>query len=584
MPRGEAQCAVRPSRSPWRPRPSSPPPSPPAAGLGDQRAGHDARPVELAADHHQRHHTSWSTARRASTRAASARRRGRRTAAGSPTSTTRATSSPSARAARTPTVVAPAKAGATRSHPDLGRRRPGDRLLRDRQRRLEAAGGPGLHRAGQPGRRRRPAERRWPRSSPRAPTPRRTPTAGRWPSSTTTRRASKDEIWVQDGFGRGSAGPILADRRRRLADRLARRQDHRLPAHGRSGHEQIWTVALERPGRADPGRPGRSSSPPTPTTTLPDLLARTAPGSPTRAARPRSGAADSVNSIAADGSGAASGVGPLRAPRPTSRSTPTPWPGCPAPTGSARRSPPPRPSGRTARPTRWCSAAPTSSPTRSAAARWPSRKGGPLLLTPIDHLDAAVKAEITRVLGKAVPSKTVYVLGGEQALSPAVYNRCKALGYTVKRISGADRYATSIAIAQEVQGNDAPSGWSQPERVLVATGNLAPDALSAGAAAEASGGNGPSIGIVLLTNDKVMPPAVEGLPGPGQGAQHRAVPDPGLRHRRPGGHRADQHRLPAHPRGRLRPVRDLVPGGEDLLRRLGPGPAPRPPASASPPA
>src|SRR5437764_12436270 len=49
-------------------------------------------------------------------------------------------------------------------------------------------------------------------------------------------------------------------------------------------------------------------------------------------------------------------------------------------------------------------------------------KGGPLLLTPSSHLDAAVKAEITRALGTATTVKTVDVLGCEQALSPTVYN------------------------------------------------------------------------------------------------------------------------------------------------------------------
>ncbi|GAA1957999.1 cell wall-binding repeat-containing protein [Catenulispora subtropica] len=135
-------------------------------------------------------------------------------------------------------------------------------------------------------------------------------------------------------------------------------------------------------------------------------------------------------------------------------------------------------------------------------------KDGPLLLTPTDHLDAGVKAEIQRVLGPAKADKTVYVLGGEQALSPAVYNAVKSMGYTVKRLAGADRYSTSIAIATEVtDGYGGQNSWSQPDRVLVATGNNAPDALSAGAAAEAFNDNGPATGVVILTNDKTMPAA-----------------------------------------------------------------------------
>ncbi|NUR61172.1 MAG: hypothetical protein HOV87_21300 [Catenulispora sp.] len=133
-------------------------------------------------------------------------------------------------------------------------------------------------------------------------------------------------------------------------------------------------------------------------------------------------------------------------------------------------------------------------------------ESGPLLLTPTDHLDPAVKAEIRRVLGPATTEKTVYVLGGEQALSPAVFNAVKDMGYTVQRLAGSDRYATSVAIAKQVASMGNHDGnWHQPERVLVATGNKAPDALSAGAAAEMGRGYGPSAGVVILSNDTTLP-------------------------------------------------------------------------------
>ena len=77
--------------------------------------------------------------------------------------------------------------------------------------------------------------------------------------------------------------PDPADRRRRLADRLARRQDHRLPAQGRGGPT---SRSGPSPGTARTRRPRparRSSSPPTPTTTCTRRSPPTARASPTRA-------------------------------------------------------------------------------------------------------------------------------------------------------------------------------------------------------------------------------------------------------------------------------------------------------------
>jgi putative cell wall-binding protein len=145
-----------------------------------------------------------------------------------------------------------------------------------------------------------------------------------------------------------------------------------------------------------------------------------------------------------------------------------------------------------------------------------SVKQAPLLLTPGDHLDPKVKTEIARVLGSASASAStpgagkpvVWVLGGEQALSPAVLNAVKAMGYDVRRIAGPDRYATSVAIAKEVSGPDNP-----PIRVLVATGENFPDALSAGAAANTFDYIGPGVGVVVLSHDKQLPPSVSAYIG-----------------------------------------------------------------------
>ncbi|WP_370364525.1 cell wall-binding repeat-containing protein [Catenulispora sp. GP43] len=115
--------------------------------------------------------------------------------------------------------------------------------------------------------------------------------------------------------------------------------------------------------------------------------------------------------------------------------------------------------------------------------------GGPLLLTSTGQLDKSTAAELTRVLA---PGSTVYLLGGDAAISPAVETAVRHLGFVPNRIAGPDRYATAVAVAERAAPN--------PRDILVATGDDFPDALSAGAAAANDAG-----GVVVLTNDKAMP-------------------------------------------------------------------------------
>jgi hypothetical protein len=105
-----------------------------------------------------------------------------------------------------------------------------------------------------------------------------------------------------------------------------------------------------------------------------------------------------------------------------------------------------------------------------------AKVGGPLLLTSRTALDPAVKAEILRV---APVGSTVYVLGGPSAINLDVDKAVTALGDVPKRVYGADRYATAVAIADEL-GN--------PSTVFEATGLNFPDALAAGPAAVKAGG------------------------------------------------------------------------------------------------
>jgi hypothetical protein len=111
---------------------------------------------------------------------------------------------------------------------------------------------------------------------------------------------------------------------------------------------------------------------------------------------------------------------------------------------------------------------------------------GPLLLTegaPVSAaLDPRTQAEIQRVLPTG---GTVYILGGDLALSPNIDATLQGLGYNVIREAGSDEFATAVDIAEQM-GN--------PSVVFEATGLSFYDALSAVPAAIKSGA------AILLTN------------------------------------------------------------------------------------
>jgi putative cell wall-binding protein len=102
--------------------------------------------------------------------------------------------------------------------------------------------------------------------------------------------------------------------------------------------------------------------------------------------------------------------------------------------------------------------------------------GGPLLLTLPDELPAAVAAELTRL-----DAGEIVLVGGMDAVSEKVATSLAKIT-TVKRISGADRYETSRAIAADAFGADKAA------TAYIATGNDFPDALSASPAAAHLGG------------------------------------------------------------------------------------------------
>lgn len=89
---------------------------------------------------------------------------------------------------------------------------------------------------------------------------------------------------------------------------------------------------------------------------------------------------------------------------------------------------------------------------------------GPLLLTMSSTLPDKVVSELNRL-----QPKTVYIIGGETAVSNEVQLRIKKLGYSVKRIAGKNRYDTSVKVADEI---------GKSSELILATGKESPDALS----------------------------------------------------------------------------------------------------------
>ena len=119
-------------------------------------------------------------------------------------------------------------------------------------------------------------------------------------------------------------------------------------------------------------------------------------------------------------------------------------------------------------------------------------KNAPLFLTGGSSLDSRVASALTRFVPK---NKIVYVVGGESAVSSSVSNSIQALGYTVVRLAGPDRYATSVAVARDGIGATAT--------LVAATGLDFPDGLAAGVVAARLGG------AIVLTRGSQVPPVVQ---------------------------------------------------------------------------
>ncbi len=85
-----------------------------------------------------------------------------------------------------------------------------------------------------------------------------------------------------------------------------------------------------------------------------------------------------------------------------------------------------------------------------ASASMQGSRAAPLLLTHRDSLDPRVAAELDRL-----NINIVYILGGEQAITPAVEAAVQAQGYETVRVAGATRLETAVAIADQGSSNEA---------------------------------------------------------------------------------------------------------------------------------
>jgi len=106
---------------------------------------------------------------------------------------------------------------------------------------------------------------------------------------------------------------------------------------------------------------------------------------------------------------------------------------------------------------------------------------GPVILTNPDSLLGSTASAIGTLDTAASGTATIYIVGGTAAVSASVATSLTDLGYTVDRVSGADRYATADAVYDKIQSIGGIGSYDGGKAVIVATGENFPDALSVGA-------------------------------------------------------------------------------------------------------
>lgn len=127
-------------------------------------------------------------------------------------------------------------------------------------------------------------------------------------------------------------------------------------------------------------------------------------------------------------------------------------------------------------------------------------KDAPLLITNKDTLTESTKIEISR-LG----AKTVYILGGDSAVSKNVENQIRSLDLDVIRISGMNRYATAANVAKTVKVSGADHAFLVLGIAGQKGGALA-DALAIGPVSANK-----NIPVLLTRNDKLPSETLEAI-------------------------------------------------------------------------
>lgn len=108
----------------------------------------------------------------------------------------------------------------------------------------------------------------------------------------------------------------------------------------------------------------------------------------------------------------------------------------------------------------------------------------PIILTTGETINTDAYNEI-----KALGAKTVYIAGGTGVVSDSIADSLKNLGITIERLSGSDRFETSVKIADKL---------GTVKEAFIATGEDFPDALSVAPIAAQKG-----IPILLVAKDNL---------------------------------------------------------------------------------
>lgn len=109
-------------------------------------------------------------------------------------------------------------------------------------------------------------------------------------------------------------------------------------------------------------------------------------------------------------------------------------------------------------------------PDALAASALAGSLGCPLMLTAANSLSGGVAEEIGRI-----GATNAYIVGGPMSVSENVAGQLRAMGLTVDRFAGRDRYEVSYGVAKAVTQLNPRYG----SRVVLASGEVFPDALSA---------------------------------------------------------------------------------------------------------